>query len=434
MGMTMSEKILAAHAGLAQVAPGQLIECPTDWVLCHEVTTPAALRMLEERGMDSVFDPERIVAIPDHTVPSMDIKAAKLYQKLKSWAKEKGIRHFYEVGRAGIAHVVLENSGLVKPGETLVSGDSHTCNAGALGCFATGVGSTDLAGAIYLGKVWFKVTETMLIRVRGRLGPGVSAKDLVLEVIRRIGADGANYQVMEWVGETIDAMDMEARFTLTNMAIEAGAKTGIIAVDQTTRDFLQARGVAPQQYTEYRSDPDARFVRVVEVEADRVEPTVAYPHIPSNGHLAGSDPIRVDQAYVGSCTNGRIGDLREVARILRGRQVAEHVRMVIVPATQAVYRQAASEGLLELFVDAGATVSYPSCGACLGMHSGVLGPGDVCISSTNRNFVGRMGDPSAQIYLASPATVAASAVAGYITDPRRFQTPGQTPGETDASR
>ncbi|WP_104992134.1 3-isopropylmalate dehydratase large subunit [Deinococcus sp. NW-56] len=420
MGMTMAQKILAAHSGHAAVVPGQLIECATDLVLCHEITTPAALRMLEERGMNRVFDPEKIVAIPDHSVPAMNIKAAKMYQKLKSWVQEQGIRHFYDVGRGGIAHVVLEGSGLLRPGQTLVSGDSHTCNGGALGAFATGVGSTDLAGAIYAGRVWFKVPETMLIRVTGEMQPGVTPKDLVLEVIRRIGADGANYLVMEWAGDTIDRMDMEGRFTLTNMAIEAGGKTGIIAVDDTTRAYLAARGVTPDGYTEYASDPDAPYKVVIELDASQVEPTVAYPHIPSNGRVAGSDRIPVTHAYVGSCTNGRISDLREVAHILRGRRVADGVQMIVVPATQAIWKQAAQEGLLEVFVEAGASVSYPSCGACLGMHSGVLGPDDVCISSSNRNFVGRMGDPSAQIYLASPATVAASAVAGVISDPREY--------------
>jgi 3-isopropylmalate/(R)-2-methylmalate dehydratase large subunit len=280
------------------------------------------------------------------------------------------------------------------------------------------VGSTDLAGAIYAGRVWFKVPETMLIRVTGQMQQGVTPKDLVLEVIRRIGADGANYLVMEWVGDTIERMDMEGRFTLTNMAIEAGGKTGLIAVDDTTRAYLAARGVTPDQYTEYTSDPDATYKVVIDLDASAVEPTVAYPHIPSNGRVAGTDAIPV--THVGSCTNGRITDLREVARILRGRKVADNVQMIVVPATQAIWKQAAQEGLLEIFVDAGASVSYPSCGACLGMHSGVLGPDDVCISSSNRNFVGRMGDPSAQIYLASPATVAASAVAGVISDPRVY--------------
>lgn len=431
MGMTIAEKMLAAHSGHDTVVPGQLIECATDWVLCHEITTPAALRMLEERGMDRVFDPKKIVAVPDHSVPAMNIKAAKMYQKLKSWVQEKGIEHFYDVGRGGIAHVVLENTGLMKPGQTLVSGDSHTCNAGALGAFATGVGSTDLAGAIYAGKVWFKVPETMLIRVTGQTNPGVTPKDIVLEVIKRIGADGANYMVMEWVGDYIDNLDMEGRFTLTNMAIEAGGKTGIVAVDDVTREYMRARGVTPEQYTEYQSDPDAKYKVVVEIDAAQVEPTVAYPHIPSNGRVAGSDRIAVTHAYVGSCTNGRISDLRDVARILRGRKIAENVQMIVVPATQAIWKQAAQEGLLEIFVDAGASVSYPSCGACLGMHSGVLGPDDVCISSSNRNFVGRMGDPSAQIYLASPATVAASAVEGYIADPRRYDAEGNDRNAAD---
>ena len=425
MGMTIAEKILAARSGQERVVPGQLIECTTDWVLCHEITTPAALRMLEERSMNRVFDPSRIVAVPDHSVPAMNIKAAKMYQKLKSWVQEQGIQHFFDVGRGGIAHVVLENTGLVKPGQTLVSGDSHTCNAGALGAFATGVGSTDLAGAIYAGKVWFKVPETMLIRVTGRTQPGVTPKDIVLEVIRRIGADGANYMVMEWVGDYIDALDMEGRFTLTNMAIEAGGKTGIVAVDDVTRAFLAERGVTPGEYTEYASDADAAYKVVINVDASQVQPTVAYPHIPSNGRVAGSDRVAVTHAYVGSCTNGRISDLRDVARILRGRKIADGVQMIVVPATQAIWKQAAQEGLLEVFVDAGASVSYPSCGACLGMHSGVLGPDDVCISSSNRNFVGRMGDPSAQIYLASPATVAASAVAGFISDPRAYNDAGQ---------
>ncbi len=424
MGMTIAEKILAAHSGHDRVVPGQLIECATDWVLCHEITTPAALKMLEDRGMDTVFNPDQIVAVPDHSVPAMNIKAAKMYQTLKSWVQKNGIKHFYDVGRGGIAHVVLENTGLMKPGQTLVSGDSHTCNAGALGTFATGVGSTDLAGAIYAGKVWFKVPETMLIKVTGKANPGVTPKDIVLEVIKQIGADGANYMVMEWVGDYIDNLDMEGRFTLTNMAIEAGGKTGIVAVDDTTRAYMRERGVTPDQYTEYQSDADANYKVVVEIDASQVEPTIAYPHIPSNGKVAGSDAIKVTHAYVGSCTNGRISDLRDVARILKGRKVAENVQMIVVPATQAIWKQAAQEGLLEIFVEAGASVSYPSCGACLGMHSGVLGPDDVCISSSNRNFVGRMGDPSAQIYLASPATVAASAVAGHLADPRKYDAQG----------
>jgi 3-isopropylmalate/(R)-2-methylmalate dehydratase large subunit len=420
MGMTAAQKILAAKSGHQSVVPGQLIECDVDLVLCHEITTPAAVRMLEERGMDRVFDPDKIVAVPDHTVPAKDIKAAILYQRLRDWVQRHGIKHFFDVGRGGIAHVVLENTGLAKPGQVLVSGDSHTCNAGALGMFATGVGSTDLAAAIYSGKVWFKVPHTLRIELTGRLRPGVTAKDIALEVIKRIGADGANYQVMEWTGEGTSNLNMEERFTLTNMAIEAGGKTGIVAVDDKTRDFLAARGVQPGEYAEYISDPDAGYSQYVHVDLDTLEPVVAYPNIPSNGFRPGTDRVRVDQAYLGSCTNGRISDLRAAADIMRGRRIADHVRMVVVPATVEIWRQANKEGLIDLFMEAGATVSYPSCGACLGMHTGVLGPGDVCISSTNRNFVGRMGDPTSQVYLASPETVAASAITGYVTDPREF--------------
>lgn len=419
MGMTIAEKILANKVGRDSVQPGELLEVPVDWVLAHEITTPAAVNMLEKRGMNGVWNPDRIVAIPDHTVPSKDIASAKLYQRLKAWVKEHDIKHWYEVGRGGIAHNVFEQSGLPAPGDVVVSGDSHTPNAGALSTFATGIGSTDLAGAFYSGKVWFKVPETLRIELTGELQPGTYAKDVILEVIRRIGDDGAASMAMEWGGPGMATLSMDERFTLTNMAVEAGGATGIVAVDETTEAYLREYGTPEERWNPFYPDDDAEYVRVVEVNMSELEPLVSFPPRPGDGRpISEAAGTRVDQAYVGSCTNGRISDLREVARILKGREVAPWVRMIIVPATQKVYRQALKEGLMEIFVDAGATVSYPSCGACLGMHTGVLGPDDVCISSTNRNFTGRMGDPTAKIYLSSPAVVAASAVTGYITDPR----------------
>ncbi len=422
MGMTLAEKILAHKVGRDRVRPGELLEVPVDWVLAHEITTPAAIKMLEARDMDRVWNPERVVAVPDHTVPAKDIASAKLYQRLREWVQRHGIKHWYEVGRGGIAHTVFEASGLPAPGEVVVSGDSHTPNAGALGTFATGIGSTDLAGAIYAGKIWLRVPETLRIELKGRLNPGVYAKDIILEVIRRIGDDGARGMAMEWGGEGMATLSMEERFTLTNMAVEAGGMTGIIAADEVTQAYLREKGTPEERWHCFQPDPDAEYAQVVEVDLSQLEPVVAFPNRPGNGKpISEAVGIRIDQAYVGSCTNGRISDLREVARILKGRQVAPWVRMIIVPATQEIYKQALREGLLEIFVEAGATVSYPSCGACLGMHTGVLGPNDVCISSTNRNFTGRMGHPTAQIYLASPAVVAASAVTGYITDPRTLE-------------
>lgn len=422
MGMTIAEKILARKIGRDRVTPGELLEVPVDWVLAHEVTTPAAVSMLEERGMNRVWDPDRIVAIPDHTVPSKDIASAKLYQRLKAWVKKNGIKHWYEVGRGGIAHTVFEASGLPAPGDVVVSGDSHTPNAGALGTYATGIGSTDLAGALYSGNVWFKVPETLRIELTGELPPGVYAKDVILEVIRRIGDDGAASMAMEWGGPGMKTLSMDERFTLTNMAVEAGGTTGIIAVDEVTEAYLREKGTPEERWQPFHPDPDAAYARVVEIDMSALEPVVAFPPRPGDGRsISEASGIRVDQAYVGSCTNGRISDLREVARILKGREVAPSVRMVIVPATQEIYKQAVREGLVETFVEAGATVSYPSCGACLGMHTGVLGPNDVCISSTNRNFTGRMGDPTSKVYLSSPAVVAASAVTGYITDPRGLE-------------
>jgi len=419
IGMTLTEKILAAHSGRDRVAPGELIEAELDLVLCHEITTPAAISMLERRGMDRVFDPAKIVAVPDHFVPNKDIQAAALASRLRDWVKRHGIDRYFEVGRNGIAHVLIAEEGFVVPGSTIVAGDSHTCNAGAFGCFATGVGSTDLAAAIYAGRLWFRVPGSMRITLTGELQAGVYPKDVILEVIRRIGVDGANSLAMEWVGPALEGWSMEDRMTLTNMAIEAGAKTGVIAADEVTRAYLAERGV--KEYPEYRSDLDAAYVREEQVDLDSLEPVVAFPHLPSNGRPVGEGRgIRIDQAYIGSCTNARLSDLREAAAVLRGHQVAPGVRMIVVPATSRIWRQAMKEGLWDVFSEAGAVVANASCGACLGGYMGVVGEGEVCLSSTNRNFVGRMGHPKSEVYLASPATVAASAITGEITDPRPF--------------
>ncbi|MFH1214741.1 MAG: 3-isopropylmalate dehydratase large subunit [Candidatus Neomarinimicrobiota bacterium] len=419
MGATITEKILAAHSAREKVVPGDLVNCEIDTIMCHDVTTTPAIDMLEKYDIKNVCDPERIVIMPDHFVPNKDIKSAEMVARIRRWAKTQNISKFYDIGRHGVCHALLPEQGFVMPGKTIVCGDSHTCTHGALGAFATGVGSTDLAATLATGKLWFKVPESMLFVLSGKLPEGVYAKDIILQIIGQIGVDGALYKVMEFCGEVVDKLSVEGRLTICNMVIEAGGKSGVINPDAKTLEYVRARTDA--DFTVYRSDEDAQYAQTFEINVSDLEPVVACPHLPGNvkpARTAGDIPI--DQAYLGSCTNGRIEDLRVAARILKGREVAGGTRMIVVPATTEIWKQANREGLLDIFMTAGATVSTPTCGACLGGHMGILAAGERCISSTNRNFVGRMGSPKSEVYLASPATVAASAVAGKISDPRQY--------------
>ncbi len=417
--MTITEKILCAHSGRESVRPGEIVNARIDLIVAHEVTTPPAVNMLAKMGITRVFDPSCIVVTPDHFVPNKDIQTAELTRKLREWVKEQGIENYYELGDHGICHALVPERGHILPGQTAICGDSHTTTLGAFGAFATGVGSTDLAAALATGELWFKVPETMRFNVSGALPPGVYSKDLILYVISMIGVDGARYRAMEYHGSCIDSLSMEARMTICNMAVEAGGKSGIMEADQTTASYVRAR--TARDFTVYSSDEDAEYSSVFDVDASSLEPIVALPHLPSNGRFIGEvEPVAIDQAYIGSCTNARIEDLREAARIIKGRHVARGVRAIVVPATSAIWRQALKEGLFEIFSEAGCVVSTATCGACLGGHMGVLGRKERCISTTNRNFVGRMGHPEAEVYLASPATVAASAITGCITDPRIF--------------
>jgi len=419
MGMTITEKIMAKAAGAEEVVPGQLVDAQIDVVMCHDVTTPPAISMLEEKGIDKVFDAERIVVTPDHFQPAKDIKSAELHKRLDDWARRHNIKHYYKLGRAGVCHALLPEQGHIRPGEVIVGGDSHTCTYGAFAAFSTGIGSTDAAAAIATGKLWFKVPASMKFVLNGSLSPGVYSKDVILAVIARIGVDGALYRAMEFVGPALAAMSMEARMTITNMAIEAGAKSGIIGFDDVTRRYLNGRLKNSAEYTVYESDADAEYFAVEEFDCSAIEPMVALPHLPSGGvpvgECAGKD---MDQAYIGSCTNGRIEDLRIAADILKGKEVA--IRTIVVPATPEIWKQAKDEGLFDIFYDAGCVISAPTCGACLGGFMGILAAGEKCVSTTNRNFVGRMGDPKSEVYLASPATAAASAVEGKIADPRNY--------------
>jgi len=419
MAMTITEKILARAGGRASVTAGELINARIDVVMCHDVTTPAAIRMLAEHGIDKVFDTEKIVVTPDHFQPAKDIKSAELHKRLDEWARRHKIKYYYKIGRAGVCHALLPEQGHIRPGEVIVGGDSHTCTYGAFAAFGTGVGSTDSAAAIATGQLWFKVPASMKIVLNGSLAPGVYSKDVILAVIARIGVDGALYRAMEFVGETLGQISMEARMTMMNMAIEAGAKNGIIGFDDITRSYLDGHLKDNKKYTIYESDEDAQYVSVERFDCSKLEPMVALPPLPSGGvpigECAGS---RMDQAYIGSCTNGRIEDLRIAASIMKGRQVA--IRTIVVPATPTIWKQAKDEGLFDIFYDAGCVIAAPTCGACLGGFMGVLAAGEKCVSTTNRNFVGRMGHPKSEVYLASPATAAASAVEGKLIDPRKY--------------
>jgi len=418
MGMTITEKILAKAVGKEKVVPGELVDAKIDIVMCHDVTTPPAISMLEEKGIDKVFDAERIVVTPDHFQPAKDIKSAELHKRLDGWAKRHKIKYYYKLGRAGVCHALLPEQGHIRPGEVIVGPDSHTCTYGAFAAFSTGIGSTDAAAAIATGELWFKVPASIKFILNGSLGHGVYSKDVILAIIARIGTDRALYKTMEFVGPALAEMSMEARMTITNMAIEAGAKSGIIGFDDVTKQYLDEHLKDKKYYTVYESDSDAQYDAVEEFDCSAIEPMVALPHLPSGGvpigECAGKE---MDQAYIGSCTNGRIEDLRIAAKILKGKQVA--IRTLIVPATPVIWKQAKDEGLFDIFYDAGCVIAAPTCGACLGGFMGVLAAGEKCISTTNRNFVGRMGHPESEVYLASPATAAASAVEGKLTDCRK---------------
>lgn len=411
--LTMAEKILAVHAGLDEVVPGQLIECDVDMVLSNDVTAPIAIREMRKIGVEKVWNPTKIALVPDHYTPNKDIKSAEQAKIMRDFAYEQGITHYYEVGCMGVEHALLPEQGVVGAGDLIIGSDSHTCTYGALGAFATGVGSTDAAVAYATGKVWLKVPETVLFKIEGVLAPGVVGKDIILHIIGMIGVDGALYQAMEFAGSTIAGLSMEGRMSISNMAIEAGGKAGLIAVDETTRAYLDGRVERP--YKEYYSDPGARYAQVYEIHAEDIVPTVAFPHLPSNTRpVTQARDIRIDQSVIGSCTNGRIEDMRQAAAVLKGRKVNPLVRCIVIPATQQVFKQCIDEGLMDVFLAANCAVSTPTCGPCLGGHMGILAAGERSIATTNRNFIGRMGDPNSEVYLSSPAVAAASAVLGHI--------------------
>ena len=416
MGMTMTQKILARAAGLPQVEAGQLIEGRLDLVLGNDITTPVAITEFKKAGLSAVFDKDKIAIVLDHSTPCKDIKSAQLCAACREFAGEHQIAHFYDVGRMGIEHALLPEQGLTAPGEVIVGADSHTCTYGALGAFSTGVGSTDMAAGMATGLAWFKVPSAIKVELTGKLGPYVSGKDVILHLIGAIGVDGALYQSLEFTGEGVASLEMDDRFTICNMAIEAGAKNGIFPVDEKTLDYLKGR--VDREFTAFEADPDAAYAREVAIDLSALRPTVAFPHLPSNTKTVDEAAGRpIQQVVIGSCTNGRLKDLREAAAILKGRKVADGVRCIVIPATQQIYLDAMAEGLVADFIQAGAVVSTPTCGPCLGGHMGVLADGEWAVSTTNRNFVGRMGPTSSMIVLASPSVAAASAVAGAIADP-----------------
>lgn len=414
--MTITEKILAAHSGKSEVSPGELINAKVDLILANDITAPIAMQEFKKTGAKDVFDRNRIAFIPDHFAPQKDIKAAEQCKMLREFSKEYHLGLYFEVGRMGIEHALLPEQGLVVPGDLIIGADSHTCTYGALGAFATGVGSTDVAAAMATGECWFKAPESMKFIYYGKLNKWVGGKDLILHTIGDIGVDGALYRAMEFEGETIRTLPMYGRLTMCNMAIEAGGKNGIIVPDAVTEAY--AKGRAKRPYTFYGSDADAAYVEVREYDCSKIPLTVSCPHLPSNTKPAAElSQITIDQVVVGSCTNGRLEDLREAAQVIRGRKVNPNVRMIVIPATQQIYKEAMKEGLLEIFIDAEAVVSTPTCGPCLGGHMGILAKGERALATTNRNFVGRMGHPQSEVYLANPAVAAATAVLGRIGVP-----------------
>lgn len=421
MGMTMIEKILAAHSDQDELKPGDIVNARVDMVLGNDITTPVAVKEFEKIGVDKVFDRDRIAIVPDHFTPNKDIKAAEQVNMIRKFAKKYEITNFFEVGQMGIEHVLLPEKGLTLPGEIIIGADSHTCTYGALGALGTGVGSTDMAAAMATGKAWFKVPPTIKIVYKGELQPHVSGKDLILYTIGKIGVDGALYKAMEFCGEAIENLSMDGRMTMSNMAIEAGGKAGLIAADEKTEAYLKDK--AQRDYTVLNADPDAEYEEVIEIDVSQISPQIAFPSLPENtkGLDEIEEKIEIQQAVIGSCTNGRLEDLRAAAEILKGQKVNENVRCLVFPGTQKIYKQAMNEGLFDIFIDAGVAVSTPTCGPCLGGHMGILAEGEKAISTTNRNFVGRMGSTKSEVYLASPAVAAASAIKGYIAGPEEVK-------------
>ncbi|MBW2091385.1 MAG: 3-isopropylmalate dehydratase large subunit [Deltaproteobacteria bacterium] len=416
MGSTITEKIIAAHAGLEEVHAGQMVEVRVDLALANDITAPLAINVFKEAGAKKVFDPDRIVLVPDHFVPNKDIESAQMVKQTRDFAREQGIELFFELDRMGVEHALLPEQGLVLPGDLVVGADSHTCTYGGLGAMATGMGSTDVAGIFITGETWLKVPESMKFIYHGELPRWVGGKDLILMTIGDIGVDGARYRAMEFCGSTIDSLSIEGRLTMANMAVEAGGKNGIVSPDEITRTYVEPR--ANREYTFYQSDPDASYVDVREYDVSGLEPQVARPHSP--GNVVGVSKIKditINQAVIGSCTNGRLEDLRLAAEVLRDRRIASGVRLIIIPATPTIYRTALEEGLFEIFLSAGAVISPPTCGPCLGGYMGILAEDERAVSTSNRNFIGRMGHQKSEVYLANPAVAAASAVAGHIVSP-----------------
>lgn len=421
MGMTMVEKIIAAHTEEEKVTPGQIVKADVDMVLGNDVTAPVAIKEFNKIGVEGVFDQERVVIVPDHFAPNKDINSAQQCKMIREFAREKEITNYFEIGEMGIEHCLLPEKGLTLPGEIIIGADSHTCTYGALGALGTGVGSTDMAAAMATGQAWFKVPSTIKFEYTGELQPWVGGKDLILYTIGDIGVDGALYKAMEFTGETISELSMDGRMTMSNMAIEAGGKCGLIAVDEKTKAYLTDRAV--RSYQAYDSDSDASYDKIINYDVSDIEPQVSFPHLPENTKpVSEAGGVKIDQAVIGSCTNGRIEDLRLAAKVLADNQVDPDVRCIVFPGTQSIYKQALNEGIIETFIDAGVAVSTPTCGPCLGGHMGILAPGERAISTTNRNFVGRMGHPESEVYLSNPAVAAAAAITGYIAHPEEVLT------------
>lgn len=420
MGMTMTQKILAAHAGLDSVVAGQLIEAKLDMVLGNDVTSPVAINEMGKFGKDTVFDKTRISLVMDHFTPNKDIQSAQNCKQVREFAKKHGILHYYDVGKMGIEHALLPEQGIVTCGDCIIGADSHTCTYGALGAFSTGVGSTDMAAGMITGKAWFKVPSAIKVVVTGSKPKYISGKDVILDIIGRIGVDGALYKSLEFTGDGIKNLSMDDRLTIANMAIECGAKNGIFPVDDVTLAYVNGRSL--RDYKVYEADEDAEYESVINVDLSTLRPTVAFPHLPENTKTIDEVPeIKIDQVVIGSCTNGRMEDMRTAASIIKGHKVADGVRVIVIPATQQIYLDCINEGLTQIFIEAGAIVSTPTCGPCLGGHMGILAKGEKAVSTSNRNFVGRMGHTESEIYLASPAVAAASAVKGYIADPASLE-------------